>query len=109
MLRSDGSNLEDLLAKFSSGGAEKQPTASSANIDVGLEVADGTVKIIDQVAKQTWQIEKLDLSLNMPADTSQPVLIKASAELPDRQLPGKLLADLKMNSLQGGTRPVPAI
>ncbi len=94
VLRKDGSNVEDLLANFQSKTEEKRPTKMSLE----LAVVDGTLKIIDQAANQSWQFEKLNLILDMPADDIQPMTLKASAQLADSRQPGKLLADLKMKS-----------
>ncbi len=95
VLREGGSNVEDLLANFKSETPEKK---SSTSVAIDLAVVDGTVKIIDQSTKQSWQIDKVNVDLSMPADAAQAMTIKASAELSDARQPGKLAADLAMTS-----------
>jgi hypothetical protein len=95
VLRSDGSNVEDLLANFKSETPQKK---SSTNVAIDLAVVDGTIKITDQSTKQNWQIDKVNLNLNMPADTAQAMTLKASAEVADARQPGKLAADASMKS-----------
>ena len=92
---SDGSNVEDMLANFKSETAEKK---SSTNVAVDLAVVDGTIKITDQSTKQNWQIDKVNVNLNMPADNAQAMTLKATAEMADARQPGKLSADVSMKS-----------
>jgi hypothetical protein len=106
VLRDGGSNVEDLMANFKSDTPEKK---SSTNVAIELAVVDGTVKITDQSTKQSWQIDKVNVDLNMPADAAQAMTIKASAEIkngdrpPDERgqspfSPGKLAADMSMTT-----------
>ncbi|HEY4759360.1 MAG TPA: hypothetical protein VIH42_02140, partial [Thermoguttaceae bacterium] len=95
VLRSDGSNLEDMLASFQTGASEKK---SSTNIAIDLEIVDGTLKIIDQMTNQNWQFEKVNANFNMPADGVQPIILKASAQLANAGQPGSLTADVKYKS-----------
>ncbi|MGA2797045.1 MAG: DUF748 domain-containing protein, partial [Thermoguttaceae bacterium] len=95
VLREGGSNVEDLMANFKSDTPEKK---SSANVAIDLAVVDGTVNITDQSTKQSWQIDKVNVDLSMPADAAQAMTLKASAEVADPRQPGKLAADLSMTS-----------
>jgi translocation and assembly module TamB len=93
VLREGGSNVEDLLGNFQSDSSE---TKSSASVAIDLAVTDGTVKIVDQSTKQSWQVDKLNVDVNMPADAAQATTVKASAELSDARQPGKLSAEVSM-------------
>jgi len=95
VLRESGSNVEDLLANFKSETPEKK---SSTNVAIDLAVVDGTVKITDQSTKQSWQIDKVNVDMSMPADAAQAMTLKASAEVADARQPGKLAADMSMTS-----------
>ena len=95
VLREGGSNVEDLLANFKSETPEKK---SSTKVAIDLAVVDGTVKITDQSTKQSWQIDKVNVNLNMPADAAQAMTLKATAEVADARQPGKLAADMSMKS-----------
>jgi uncharacterized protein involved in outer membrane biogenesis len=95
VLREGGSNVEDLLANFKSETPEKK---SSTNVAIDLAVVDGTVKITDQSTKQSWQIDKVNVDLSMPADAAQAMTLKASAEVSDARQPGKLAADMSLTS-----------
>ncbi|MBN2025117.1 MAG: DUF748 domain-containing protein [Pirellulales bacterium] len=74
-LRPDGSNIEDLIAKY----LEKP---SSEPIAVGVEIVDGTVKITDASGKPPWTIEKLNLSFSTKAEASRPMALVASGVVP---------------------------
>ena len=87
--------MEDLLANFKGESSEKK---SSTNVAIDLAVVDGTVKITDQSTKQSWQIDKVNVDLSMPADAAQAMTLKASAEVADTRQPGKLAADMSMTS-----------
>ncbi len=97
VLREGGSNVEDLLANFKSETPEKK---SSVNVAIDLTVADGTIKITDQAANQTWQLDKVSANLSMPADGSQAMTLKAWAEMSDSRQPGKLTVNLTMKTGQ---------
>ena len=86
------------MANFKSETPEKK---SSTNVAIDLAVVDGTVKITDQSTKQSWQIDKVNVDLSMPADAAQAMTLKASAEVSDARQPGKLAADMSMTSARG--------
>jgi translocation and assembly module TamB len=93
VLREGGSNVEDMLAGFKSDTPENKSSASAA---VDLVVVDGTVKITDEAAKQSWQLDKVNASLSMPADSSQAMTAKASAKINDARQPGNLAVEFSM-------------
>ena len=108
VLREGGSNVEDMLGNFKSDTPE---THSSTSVAVDLAVTDGAVRIFDQATKQSWQIDKLNVDVNMPSDAAQATTVKASAELSDTSnkgdrpagerglsalSPGKLSAEFSM-------------
>ena len=86
VLREGGSNVEDLMANFKSETPEKK---SSTNVAIDLAVVDGTVKITDQSTKQSWQIDKVNVDLSMPADAAQAMTLKATAEVSDAAAAGQ--------------------
>jgi translocation and assembly module TamB len=75
VLRQDGSNVEDLLAKL------PKPKGKSSNVGFGLALTGGTVEFDDQVAGRQWQIENLAVELTSPAAADQPKSGKLSAAL----------------------------
>ena len=92
VLRKDGSNLEDLLAKYIQ--PSDEPPARTAGFD--LEIVDGSVSVTDQDSERSWQLEGLQLKLRMPADASKPIEVETSATVADPQRPGRLEARLSM-------------
>ena len=100
VLRDDGSNLEDLAAKYLAPQAEPQPKSSSS-IAIALEIVDGSLAVTDQSAGKTWQVEKMAVTLDMPGGSGDAMAVKAAAELPDAQRPGKIAAALS-KSPEGG-------
>ena len=89
-LRGDGSNLEDLLADYLTSTEESKPVSTA------IEVVDGSVSITDQTSRQSWQIEKLQLSLSLSADAGRPLKLKTSGTISDPQHPGRFAVDLNM-------------
>ena len=95
VLRDDGSNLEDVLAKYLA--PKEEP---SSEVGLSLEIVDGSVSITDQNTGQTWQIEKLAVSLDVPSG-GESIALKAAADLPDARRPGKLNVALSKSSGAG--------
>jgi hypothetical protein len=100
VLREDGSNIEDLLANYLA------PREESSEVDVALEVVDGSVSVTDSSGRRTWQIEKLQLSLSMSSDDDGTFRLQTSATMPDPQHPGRFNVALTMH--QHGTTDRPA-
>ena len=100
VLRDDGSNLEDLLAKYLAPKTEPAKTVeqgkTSAKVGLALEVVDGSLSVTDQRTGQSWQVQKLAASVEMPGGADGPLAAKLSADLPDARRPGKLTASVKM-------------
>ena len=95
VLRPDGSNLEDLVAKVK---AKRSGTA-----DLGLDVVDAQVNVLDTAAERRWQIDKLQLALTLPADQQVPWEASASGDIADDLGPGRFQFSAKMR--QGGYQP----
>jgi len=100
--RSGGSNLEDVLAYYLA--LNDEPTEP---IELGLEIADGSVALTDQETGKTWRIEKVRflLALDTSANAEKPFELQVSAELPDAQQPGRL--SVAFSSGQTSADPLP--
>jgi hypothetical protein len=85
VLRKDGSNLEDVLAKYLA--PKKEPTRRA---DMVLEVVEGSATVTDQESGQSWQIEKLSLTLSTSAEATGPLELRTSSAIVDPQRPGRL-------------------
>jgi len=96
VLREDGTNLEDLLAKYLA-----PQTESSGSVDFQLTIADGQITVHDPRAGRSWQIDGFQLTLAMPADEGKPVELQASGTIADRQRPGQFRVSLKMGQTDG--------
>ena len=59
VLRDDGSNVEDLLAKYLTAKENNEPKPSSSTIGLSLEMIDGSLSVTDQRTGHSWQIEKV--------------------------------------------------
>jgi len=99
LLRDDGSNVEDLLANYLA--ASEEP----CELDVSLEIVDGSVSLTDQQSGRAWQIEKLQLSLSTSAGTDATLNLETSATVPDPQHPGRFAAGLTMRQVDIEDRP----
>jgi hypothetical protein len=74
VLCENGSNLRDVFAKYLTPG-ERKP------VGVAVEIADGSISIEDTHSQRSWQIDRLDLDFNMPADRSRPWELKTSGRI----------------------------
>ena len=88
ILRDEGSNLEDLLAKCVT---DVQPLAilRGKSIDVQIEVVDGQVAIHHVRTGRSWQIENLQAICLVTADRSKPVSLKLSGVVANRRRSGQ--------------------
>ncbi|MBN2580602.1 MAG: DUF748 domain-containing protein [Pirellulales bacterium] len=80
-------NIEEVFAYYISAPPSETPTA------VQVEIADGEIDIADEVAKQNWKLDHLNLSLDVPAESTAAKKIKLSADVADPQRPGKLAVE----------------
>ncbi len=78
VLRPDGSNVEDFLAKLPK---SEGKSSSSATPGVGVIVTNGEVTYDDQITNRQWKIEKLSIDVASPAAGNQPKTGKVMAEL----------------------------
>ncbi len=93
VLRDDGSNVEDLLAKYlAPQGAEGKPPAK---IGLALEIVDGCLSVTDQRSGRKWQVDKLTATVDIPAGADGPLAAKVSADLPDARRPGNLTVSVR--------------
>ena len=77
VVRDDGSNVEDVFAKYMV--PKPQENKSSANIAVGVRIADASLSVTDLPTGQTWQTTKLALAFDMLGGTAGPM--DASVEM----------------------------
>ncbi|MCE5268702.1 MAG: hypothetical protein LLG00_12530 [Planctomycetaceae bacterium] len=100
VVREDGSNVEDLLARYLE--PKKTPApAKSSGVALRLEVADASMTVVDQTLGHTWQVNKLAASFDLPKDASLPMAVQASLALSGLNPPAKLSAELKYASARG--------
>lgn len=102
VLRDDGSNAEDLLAKYLA--TEETSEKSTTKVGLAVEIIDGSLSVTDERTKQTWKVEKLAASFEMPEGPEGPIAAKLSADLPDARRPGKLTASAKMAAGAGDAK-----
>ncbi|MDX1944223.1 MAG: hypothetical protein SFU86_02370 [Pirellulaceae bacterium] len=83
ILRPDGTNIEDFVAKLPKPKQEKDPAAP---ISVSVLVTNGAVEFDDQIAGRQWALDSLHADVAWPAAADQPKGGKVSAAL--RQIGG---------------------
>ncbi len=81
VLRSDGSNVEDVIAPW----MKEEAKTSSQAVGVVLEITEGSADVVDQATNRCYKCDKLAISLQMPADARAPMAVKASGEIGDGQ------------------------
>ena len=84
LLRNDGSNVEDLIARLLTGESSNKHTGLS------LEIIDGSLTIVDQELKQQWEVNKLNVALCMTNESAWPTKVEVSAAIAGMPRPGSL-------------------
>jgi hypothetical protein len=92
VLHEDGSNLEEVLANYL-----KPKTEPTPEVDVAVEILDGTVSIIDPRIQRTWQVEKFQLAVAAPQNRLNPVLVQLSGEIADDEHPARFDLSAKVS------------
>lgn len=90
VLRDDGSNVEDLLAKYLAA-----PRTTSQPLGVQVQITDGQVMVRDPKAQRSWQIDAFQLALRLPAGDRQGLELRAAGSMIDGQHPGRFDVALK--------------
>ena len=94
VLRDDGSNVEDVLAKYRPVPAgEEKPTS---RIALCLDVVDGSLSVTDQRSGRNWQLDKLAATVEISTAADGVTAGRISADLPDPRRPGSLTANVKL-------------
>jgi hypothetical protein len=78
VLRSDGSNIEDFLAKLPK---EESDGKGSPPIKVALVLTRGTIELDDAVAGRQWTLGNVNLDLTWPTASDEPKLGKLSCSV----------------------------
>ena len=90
VLTPQGSNVEDLIAKYLTG-------PSGEPLSIGLEIVDGTVAVQDPGGR-SWTIEQLQLSLRTSAEGNRPLELAVKGVIPDGNTPGSFDVALKRDA-----------
>ena len=91
-MRDDGTNVEDLLAKYLV--PKKEP--SSTSIGLGLDIPDADVSIVDEISGLAWQVQKFSLKLDMEGGEQGATNVDLLTDVRDPQGVGKISAGIKM-------------
>src|SRR5262245_39671495 len=76
VLRQDGSNIEDFLARLPK---DKSGGKGGAPVKIGLMLTRGTIGLDDTVAGRQWSLENVNLDLSWPTANDQPKSGKLTA------------------------------
>jgi hypothetical protein len=93
VVRDNGSNVEEVFAKYLAPREKK-------NIDVAVEIVDGSISIEDARSQRAWQIDKFNLDLALPADRSRPLELKTSGLLAGSQRGGSFDLAMRVQQVQ---------
>jgi hypothetical protein len=84
VLRQDGSNLEDLLAKYQTAGSGRQ------RVGLAVQIVDGSMTVVDAQSQQSWEVRQVQLALGISPGMTLPEKIEFGASLADAKQPGSL-------------------
>ncbi len=97
VMRDDGTNVEDLLAKYLAPTA-KPSSSSSTKIGVAIEIVNGAASVSDERAGLAWQIQKLSVKFGMAASDGS-MTADVSTDVNDtRGGAGKIVAGVRMGT-----------
>lgn len=92
VVRPDGSNLEDVLAKY----LQEPASESKSKTGLSLVVRDGRVNVTDAGRKQAWQIDQLQASVQCDPRQASPVVAQVSGVVLGGAKPGRFEVGLRM-------------
>jgi len=92
-MRDDGTNVEDVLAKYLA--PTEKP--SSTNLALGLDVIDADVSVIDEPTGLVWKVQKFSLKFDMEGGAEGAMSVEVATNLYDTRGAGKLSAGVKMS------------
>ncbi len=104
--REGGSNVEDLFARY------LDPEQPDRAVEAAITAADGTVVVMDQRTRRTWQIESARLEVSVPAERAKPVELHLSGSVPGQLRAGVLEVEVEVHrssSKAGGPAPAEAV
>jgi hypothetical protein len=84
LVRREGSNLEDLLAKYQT--AEAAPR----RVAFALQIVDGSITVVDVPSEQSWEIQKIEVTLDSSPGMVLPERLELAASVADAKQPGSL-------------------
>jgi hypothetical protein len=84
LVRRGGSNLEDLLAKYQT--AEGAPR----RVAFALQIVDGSITVVDLPSEQSWEIQKIEVTLDSSPGMVLPERLELAASVADAKQPGSL-------------------
>jgi translocation and assembly module TamB len=92
VMRDDGTNVEDLLAKY----LVPKKTSSSTKIGLVVDIVDGAASVTDELTGLVWQVQKLSVKFDMADGPDGPIGVDVASDLRDTRGAGKLTAGIKM-------------
>ena len=98
VLRKGGSNVEDLLARWQKSESKAHPCGFS------VEVVDGSVTVVDQETRETWQVDHLRVDMSMSPDCVWPTRLESTAAVGDARGPGSLSVRLRLRPRKAPAR-----
>ena len=96
VMRDDGTNVEDLLAKYLAPKDKPSPSPSSpTKIGVAIDIVDAVASVSDERAGIRYQIQKLSVKFRMSASDGS-MIADVASDVSDARGTGKLVAGVSM-------------
>ena len=93
VMRDDGTNVEDVLAKY----LAPKDKPSTTKIAVAVKIIDGAASVTDQPTGLVWQVQKLSVKFGMSNTADGPMNVDVATDLCDARGTGKLTAGVTMS------------
>jgi len=101
VLRDNGSNVEEVFANYLASKEKKQ-------IDVGLQIVDGSVSIEEARTQRTVQIDKFELDFSLPANRARPLELKTSGLVAGSEQGGQFEVAVRLQQEGASDQPAAA-
>ncbi len=101
LLRDDGSNVEDVLAKYLVAEKTEAEQPAAAPFEVAVEILEGQATVADERTGLAWRIENFAAKFGRSAADGGTTAVELSAQLPEAQAPGasgSIAAAMKMSA-----------
>jgi translocation and assembly module TamB len=103
-MRENGTNVEDMFAKYLTTTTTTKEKATTSNIAVAVEIVDGEASLIDEQTGLVCEVRKMTLKFGMTGGADSATIVDVATDLYDSRSTGKLSAGLRMGPTENSAK-----